>query len=125
MGSPGGVREMRHIFSSCERLTEIAFSGLDPSSLEDLAYTFGGCGSLTPHVPDGWTRRDGGLGTSPPSRAARRISRLSVIQEEGLVYVKSQQPYIMNDFFGLAQNAARPASARRCMAHGHFQNLLP
>lgn len=69
MGSLGGVRETQHIFSSCERLTEIAFSGLDPSSLEDLAYTFGGSGSLTPHVPEGWTRRHGDSGR------ARRVRR--------------------------------------------------
>ena len=37
---------MQHTFNSCTRLTEIDLSGLDPSSLEDLANTFGGCGSL-------------------------------------------------------------------------------
>jgi len=46
MGNLHGVREMRHTFNSCTGLTEIDLSGLDPSSLEDLAYTFGGCGSL-------------------------------------------------------------------------------
>ena len=46
MGNLCGVREMQHTFNSCEGLTEIDLSGLDPSSLEDLAYTFGGCGSL-------------------------------------------------------------------------------
>ena len=46
MGNLSGVREMQHTFNSCEGLTEIDLSGLGPSSLEDLAYTFGGCGSL-------------------------------------------------------------------------------
>ena len=46
MGNLNGVRKMQHTFNSCEGLTEIDLSGLDPSSLEDLAYTFGGCGSL-------------------------------------------------------------------------------
>lgn len=46
MGNLCGVREMQRTFNSCEGLTGIDLSGLDPSSLEDLAYTFGGCGSL-------------------------------------------------------------------------------
>lgn len=46
MGNLCGVREMQHTFNSGEGLTETDLSGLDPSSLEDLAYTFGGCGSL-------------------------------------------------------------------------------
>lgn len=37
MGNLCGVREMQHTFNSCEGLTEIDLSGLDPSSLEDLA----------------------------------------------------------------------------------------
>lgn len=45
-GNLCGVREMRHTFNSCTGLAEIDLSGLDPSSLEDLAYTFGECGSL-------------------------------------------------------------------------------
>lgn len=32
--------------SLCEGIAEIDLSRLDQSSLEDLAYTFGGCGSL-------------------------------------------------------------------------------
>ena len=48
---------MQRSFSSCEGLTEIDPSGLGPSSLEGLAYSFGRRGSLTPHVPEGWTRR--------------------------------------------------------------------
>ena len=46
MGNLRGVRELQHAFSSREGLTEIDLSGLDPSSLEDLAYTFGGYRSL-------------------------------------------------------------------------------
>ena len=46
MGNLHGVREMRHTFNSCTGLAEIDLSGLDPSSLEDLTYTFGGCGFL-------------------------------------------------------------------------------
>lgn len=46
IGSLGCVREMQHTFNSCAGLTEIDLSGLDPSSLEDLTYTFGGCSSL-------------------------------------------------------------------------------
>lgn len=45
MGNLSGVRQM-HAFNSCEGLTEIDLSGLDPSSPEDLAYAFGGCGPL-------------------------------------------------------------------------------
>ena len=46
MGNLSGVRQMRHTFNNCTGLMEIDLSGLDPSSLEDLTYTFGGCGSL-------------------------------------------------------------------------------
>lgn len=46
MGNLGDVREMRHTFNSCTGLAEIDLSGLDPSSLEDLSRTFGGCDSL-------------------------------------------------------------------------------
>lgn len=46
MGNLHGVREIQHTFNSCSGLTEIDLSRLDPSSLEDLAYTFGGCRSL-------------------------------------------------------------------------------
>lgn len=46
IGNLDGVREIRHTFISCDGLTEIDLSGLGPPSLEDLAYTFGGCGSL-------------------------------------------------------------------------------
>ena len=45
MGSLRNVRKAQRTLNSCEGLTEIDLSELDPSSLEDLAYTFGGCGS--------------------------------------------------------------------------------
>ena len=40
------VRDMQHAFNSCSGLMEIYLSGLGPSSLENLAYTFSRCGSL-------------------------------------------------------------------------------
>lgn len=46
MGSLRNVRKVQRTLNSCEGLTEIDLSKLDPSSLENLAYTFGGRGSL-------------------------------------------------------------------------------
>ena len=46
MGILSGAREMQRTFNSREGLTEIDLSGLDPSSFEDLAYTFGRCDSF-------------------------------------------------------------------------------
>lgn len=68
MGNLDGVREIRHAFNNCTGLTEIDLSGLDPSSLEDLAYTFGGCGSLVTI----WADADWAL--PPPGCQASRCS---------------------------------------------------
>lgn len=55
MGGLAGVRQMRHTFNSCAALASLDLSGMDPSALEDLTYTFSGCKSLATIWADaGW-----------------------------------------------------------------------
>lgn len=55
MGNLAGVRQMRHTFNSCAALPSLDLSGMDPSALEDLTYTFSGCKSLATIWADaGW-----------------------------------------------------------------------
>lgn len=55
MGNLAGVRQMRHTFNSCAALASLDLSGMDPSALEDLTYTFSGCKSLATIWADaGW-----------------------------------------------------------------------
>ena len=62
MGNLRGVREMQHTFNSCTALVEVDLSGLDPSSLEDLTYTFGGCSALTTIYADAdWALPSSGI----------------------------------------------------------------
>lgn len=62
MGNLRGVREMQHTFNSCTALVEVNLSGLDPSSLEDLTYTFGGCSALTTIYADAdWALPSSGI----------------------------------------------------------------
>ena len=89
MGNLRGVREMQHTFNSCEGLTEIDLSGLDPSSLEDLAYTFGGCGSLVTI----WADADWALPTSGVSGFQTFYQCTSLVGGAGTTYASSRAGY--------------------------------
>lgn len=55
MGNLAGVRQMRHTFNSYKSLASLGLSGMNPSALEDLTYTFSGCKSLATIWADaGW-----------------------------------------------------------------------
>lgn len=89
MGNLCGVREMQHTFNSCEGLTEIDLSGLDPSSLEDLAYTFGGCGSLVTI----WADADWALPSSGVSGFQTFYQCASLVGGAGTTYASSRAGY--------------------------------
>ena len=89
MGNLHGVREMQHTFNSCTGLTEIDLSGLDPSSLEDLAYTFGGCGSLVTI----WADADWALPTSGVSGFQTFYQCTSLVGGAGTTYAGSRAGY--------------------------------
>ena len=89
MGNLNGVREMQHTFNSCEGLTEIDLSGLDPSSLEDLAYTFGGCGSLVTI----WADADWALPSSGVSGFQTFYQCTSLVGGAGTTYSSSRAGY--------------------------------
>ena len=89
MGNLHGVREMRHTFNSCEGLTEIDLSGLDSSSLEDLAYTFGGCGSLVTI----WADADWALPSSGVSGFQTFYQCTSLVGGAGTVWSSSKTGY--------------------------------
>ncbi|OUO33375.1 hypothetical protein [Olsenella sp. An293] len=89
MGNLRGVREMQHTFNSCEGLTEIDLSGLDPSSLEDLAYTFGGCGSLVTI----WADADWALPSSGISGFQTFYQCASLVGGAGTTYASSRAGY--------------------------------
>ena len=89
MGNLRGVREMQHTFNSCEGLTEIDLSGLDPSSLEDLAYTFGGCGSLVTI----WADADWALPSSGISGFQTFYQCSSLVGGAGTTYASSRAGY--------------------------------
>ena len=89
MGNLRGVREMRHTFNSCEGLAEIDLSGLDPSSLEDLAYTFGGCGSLVTI----WADADWALPSSGVSGFQTFYQCTSLVGGAGTTYASSRAGY--------------------------------
>ncbi|MBM6953321.1 hypothetical protein [Enorma phocaeensis] len=89
MGNLHGVREMQHTFNSCTGLTEIDLSGLDPSSLEDLAYTFGGCGSLVTI----WADADWALPASGVSGFQTFYQCASLVGGAGTTYASSRAGY--------------------------------
>ena len=89
MGNLHGVREMQHTFNSCTGLTEIDLSGLDPSSLEDLAYTFGGCASLVTI----WADADWALPTSGVSGFQTFYQCSSLVGGAGTTYASSRAGY--------------------------------
>lgn len=89
MGNLCGVREMQHTFNSCEGLTEIDLSGLDPSSFEDLAYTFGGCGSLVTI----WADADWALPSSGVSGFQTFYQCSSLVGGAGTTYASSRAGY--------------------------------
>ncbi|OUO31705.1 hypothetical protein [Olsenella sp. An293] len=89
MGNLRGVREMQHTFNSCTGLTEIDLSGLDPSSLEDLAYTFGGCGSLVTI----WADADWALPISGVSGFQTFYQCTSLVGGAGTTYASSRAGY--------------------------------
>ncbi|WP_419049034.1 hypothetical protein [Enorma massiliensis] len=89
MGNLHGVREMQHTFNSCTGLTEIDLSGLDPSSLEDLAYTFGGCGSLVTI----WADADWALPASGVSGFQTFYQCTSLVGGAGTTYASSRAGY--------------------------------
>ena len=82
-------REMQHTFNSCSGLTEIDLSGLDPSSLEDLAYTFGGCGSLVTI----WADADWALPASGVSGFQTFYQCTSLVGGAGTTYASSRAGY--------------------------------
>ncbi|MCF2622303.1 leucine-rich repeat domain-containing protein [Collinsella tanakaei] len=89
VGNLHGVREMQHTFNSCTGLTEIDLSGLDPSSLEDLAYTFGGCASLVTI----WADADWALPTSGVSGFQTFYQCTSLVGGAGTTYASSRAGY--------------------------------
>ena len=89
MGNLSGVREMQHTFNSCDGLTEIDLSGLDPSSLEDLTYTFGGCGSLVTI----WVDADWALPASGVSGFQTFYQCASLVGGAGTTYACSRAGY--------------------------------
>ena len=89
MGNLRGVREMQHTFNSCTGLTEIDLSGLDPSSLDDLAYTFGGCGSLVTI----WADADWALPASGVSGFQTFYQCTSLVGGAGTTYASSRAGY--------------------------------
>lgn len=89
VGNLHGVREMQHTFNSCTGLAEIDLSGLDPSSLEDLAYTFGGCASLVTI----WADADWALPTSGVSGFQTFYQCTSLVGGAGTTYASSRAGY--------------------------------
>lgn len=89
MGNLCGVREMQHTFNSCGGLAEIDLSGLDPSSPENLAYTFGGCSSLVTI----WADADWALPTSGVSGFQAFHQCSSLVGGEGTTYASSRAGY--------------------------------
>lgn len=89
MGNLNGVREMQHAFNSCEGLTEIDLSGFDSSTLEDLAYTFGGCGSLVTI----WADADWALPSSGVSGFQTFYQCTSLVGGAGTTYASSRAGY--------------------------------
>lgn len=89
VGNLHGVREMQHTFNSCTGLTEIDLSGLDPPSLEDLAYTFGGCASLVTI----WADADWALPTSGVSGFQTFYQCTSLVGGAGTTYASSRAGY--------------------------------
>ena len=89
MGNLRGVREMQHAFNSCDGLTAIDLSGLDPSSLEDLTYTFGGCGSLVTI----WVDADWALPASGVSGFQTFYQCASLVGGAGTTYASSRAGY--------------------------------
>ena len=89
MGNLRGVREMQHTFNSCKGLTEIDLSVLDPSSLEGLAYTFGGCGSLVTI----WVDADWALPSSGVSGFQTFYQCVSLVGGAGTAYASSRAGY--------------------------------
>lgn len=89
MGNLNGVRQMQHTFNSCAGLTEVDLSGLDPSSLEDLAYTFGGCGSLVTI----WADADWALPASGLSGFQTFYQCTSLVGGAGTAYASSRADY--------------------------------
>lgn len=84
MGNLRGVCEMQHAFNSCDGLTEI-----DPSSLEDLTYTFDGCGSLVTI----WVDADWALSTSGVSGFQTFYQCASLVGGAGTTYASSRAGY--------------------------------
>ena len=89
MGNLNGVREMQHTFNSCTGLTEIDLSGLDPSSLEDLTYTFGGCSALVTI----WADADWELPSSGITGYQTFYQCTSLVGGAGTTYASSRAGY--------------------------------
>ena len=89
LGNLRGVREMQHTFNSCEGLTEVDLAGLDPSSLEDLSYTFGGCGALVTI----WADADWALPSSGVSGFQTFYQCTSLVGGAGTTFASSRAGY--------------------------------
>ena len=62
IGNLANVHEMQFAFSSCQGVTELDFTGFDPSHLTNLYYCFGGCSALTTIYADStWTLPSSGV----------------------------------------------------------------
>ena len=83
------LRDMKHALNSCGGLAEIDLSGLDPSSLEDLTYTFGGCGSLVTI----WADADWALPASGVSGFQTFCQCASLVGGAGTTYASSRVGY--------------------------------
>lgn len=83
------MSEMQHTFNSCDGLMKIDLSGLDPSSLEDLACTLGGCGSLVTI----WADADWELSASGVSGFQTFRQCSSLVGGAGTTYASSRAGY--------------------------------
>ena len=89
MGNLDGTRRMQHTFNSRLGLTEIDLIRLGPSSREDLAYTFGGCGSLVTI----WADADWALPASGVSGFQTFYQSTSLVGGTGTTYASSRAGY--------------------------------
>ena len=86
LGNIPNVHAMRYAFTSCQGITELDFSGFDPSSLTDLFYCFSGCNSLvTIYADSTWA-----LPTSGVSGTQCFYNCTSLVGGAGTTYASSK-----------------------------------
>lgn len=89
IGNLANVHEMQFAFSSCQGVTELDFTGFDPSHLTNLYYCFGGCNALTTIYADStWA-----LPSSGVSGTQVFYNCQNLVGENGTVWASSNVGY--------------------------------